>query len=227
MTPEPFPHVEAAIFDMDGLLLDTEIIYTQVTQAIVGEFGKVFDWSIKGNMIGRPEMDSANYLVKALDLPISAQDYLDQRNDLLCQAFPDAAALPGAEQLIRHLSTHGVPIAIATSSSKVMFDLKATKHQSWLAYLIRLSPATMRRVEKGKPAPDLFEVAASEIGAAHPNKTLIFEDAPSGLAAAVAAGMPAVIVPDANMDKSRYQGATLILDSLLDFMPDLFGLPGY
>ncbi len=212
---------------MDGLLLDTEIIYTQVTQAIVGEFGKVFDWSIKGNMIGRPEMDSANYLVKALDLPISAQDYLDQRNDLLRKAFPNAVALPGAEKLIRHLSAHDVPIAIATSSSKAMFDLKATNHQSWFTLFDTVVTSNHEAVKKGKPAPDLFKVAASEIGAAHPNKTLVFEDAPSGLAAAIAAGMPAVVVPDANMDKSRYQDANLILDSLLDFVPDLFGLPGF
>ena len=47
----PATHV---IFDMDGVLLDTERFYTEVTQAIVGRWGKVFDWSVKGNMIGRP-----------------------------------------------------------------------------------------------------------------------------------------------------------------------------
>ena len=113
---------------MDGLLLDTEIIYTQVTQAIVGEFGKVFDWSVKGNMIGRPELDAATYLVDALDLPIQPQEYLEKRNGLLAQAFPNAKALPGAERLIRHLHQHKIPIAIATSSSESMFKLKRTKH---------------------------------------------------------------------------------------------------
>jgi pseudouridine-5'-monophosphatase len=227
MKQKPYPHIEAALFDMDGLLLDTEIIYTQVTQAIVGEFGKVFDWSVKGNMIGRPEMDSANYLVEALDLPISAQDYLDQRNTLLRQAFPDAAALPGAEILIRHLSAHGVPIAIATSSSKEMFDLKASKRHSWFKLFNAVVTSDHIAVKKGKPAPDLFNVAAAEIGATTPDNTLVFEDAPSGLAAAMAAGMPTVVVPDVNMDNSRYQDANLILDSLLNFAPELFGLPQF
>ena len=45
--------VTQVLFDMDGLLLDTETIYTKVTQSIVGRFGKIFDWSVKGNMIGR------------------------------------------------------------------------------------------------------------------------------------------------------------------------------
>ncbi len=51
--------VRSVIFDVDGLLLDTEIVYTRVTQKIVSRFGKTFDWSIKANMIGRAEAESA------------------------------------------------------------------------------------------------------------------------------------------------------------------------
>ena len=76
-----------AIFDVDGLLLETESIYTRVTQQIVGRFGKTYDWSIKGNMIGRPQLDAARYLVDALDLPISAEQYLEERNSLLRKEF--------------------------------------------------------------------------------------------------------------------------------------------
>ena len=49
--------ISQIIFDLDGLLLDTEAIYTEVTQEIVARFGKVFDWSIKSQMISRPELD--------------------------------------------------------------------------------------------------------------------------------------------------------------------------
>ena len=88
----PLP-ASAAIFDMDGLLLDTENIYTEITQKIVGQYGKTYDWSIKGNMIGRPQLDSARYLVEALSLPITAEQYLDQRNGLLREAFPKFVTL--------------------------------------------------------------------------------------------------------------------------------------
>ncbi len=221
-----YPVIKSALFDMDGLLLDTEIIYTQVTQAIVGEFGKVFDWSVKGNMIGRPELDAATYLVDALDLPIAPHQYLEKRNGMLAKAFPDAQALPGAERLVRHLHQHGVPIAIASSSSEPMFVLKATKHASWFDLFDAVVTSDHPDVEKGKPAPDLFNVAAGLIGA-EASSTLVFEDAPSGLAAGIAANMPVVAVPDVNMDKARYSNATLILDSLIEFKPEQFGLAAF
>ena len=63
------PPVTHLLFDMDGLLLDTEIVYTRVTQEIVGRYGKTFTWAVKGNMIGRPAIEAARYLVEAMALP--------------------------------------------------------------------------------------------------------------------------------------------------------------
>ncbi len=220
---KPITHV---LFDMDGLLLDTEIIYTRVTQQIVGRFGKVFDWSIKANIIGRRALDSSRYLVEAMDIPMTAEDYLKERDSLLREAFPDCEPLPGAERLVRHLHENKVPMAVATSSSEDLYFLKTQRHRSWFD----LFPVTVTGddpdIEQGKPAPDIFQVAAKRIGAA-PESTLVFEDAPSGLAAAKAAGMKAIVVPDPNMDKSRYTEADVILNSLAEFDPVEFGLKPY
>ena len=60
--------ISCLIYDMDGLLLDTEGIYTEVTQDIVGEYGKVFDWSVKKTIIGRPASQAAKIIVESLDL---------------------------------------------------------------------------------------------------------------------------------------------------------------
>lgn len=215
--------VSCALFDLDGLLLDTETIYTEVTQQIVGRFGKVFDWSIKSNMIGRPSRDSACYLVEALDLPIGPDTYLQERNALLREAFPTCRALPGAETLVTHLSSHGIPIAVATSSTRDLFELK-TGHHRWFSLFDAVVTSDDPAVKRGKPAPDIF-LRAAHLLRARPALTLVFEDAPSGLDAARAAGMRTVVVPDVNMDRSRYAGADLILDSLADFSPAEFGLP--
>ena len=77
------PEISCIIYDMDGLLLDTESIYTEVTQDIVSEYGKVFDWSIKKKIIGRRSIEAAKIIVESLDLPITPQDYLNLRKDLL------------------------------------------------------------------------------------------------------------------------------------------------
>jgi HAD superfamily hydrolase (TIGR01509 family) len=217
---EPVTH---ALCDMDGLLLDTEIIYTQITQKIVGRFGKTFDWSIKSNMIGRRSEESSRYLVDALALPISPEDYLQERDALLRAAFPHCAELPGARRLISHFSSRGIPIAVASSSSRELYELKTQNHP-WFSMFDVVVTGDDPGIDQGKPAPDIFLRAAALIDAT-PANTLVFEDAPSGLAAATAAGMRTVVVPDPNMDRSCYDGAALILDSLLEFSPADFGLP--
>lgn len=214
--------LDFALFDVDGLLLDTEIIYTEVTQHIVGRFGKVFDWSVKANMIGRAALESAKYLVEVLQLPITAQDYLDERNGLLRERFAQCNAMPGAETLIRHLHQQNVSMAVATSSSQELFQLKKSCHPDWFDLFDIEITSDHPDVNNAKPAPDIFNVAASGLNA-DKKHTLVFEDAPSGLTAGIAAGIRVVVVPDANMDRSRYQGATQILDSLADFKPETFG----
>ena len=217
--------ISHVLFDMDGLLLDTEIVYTRATQQIVGRFGKAFDWSLKSNMIGRPSTDSAQYLIDMLSLPISVEDYLAERDHLMRAGFSSCTPLPGAKELVFHLSAHAIPIAVATSSNRDLFEVKTQNH-SWFALFDAIVTGDEPDVKRGKPAPDIFLSAARRIGAP-PETTLVFEDAPSGLAAAKAAGMRVVVVPDANMDKTRYTGADLILDSLLKFSPGEFGLPEF
>lgn len=218
--------IPIALFDMDGLLLDTEVIYTRVTQHIVGRFGKTFDWSIKSNMIGRPSIDSARYLVAALELPITPEQYLEERGGLLRQYFADCDALPGAERLVRHLNKHGVSIAVATSSERELYEIKTTRHRDWFNLFDCVVTGDDKAVKNGKPAPDIFNVAADRLGSAD-RSAVVFEDAPSGLAAGKAAGMLVVVVPDANMDLRRYQEADCILDSLEQFCPEQFGFPEY
>jgi len=223
---EKRPHIRHVVYDMDGLLLDTEIFYTQVTQEIVGRYGKVFDWTVKSQMIGRPAIESARHLVAVLELPLRPEQYLAEREALLEQRFAEALAKPGAERLVRHLHQHGIPQAVATSSSRAFFELKTTRHRGWFDLFQCVVTGDDPAVAKGKPAPDIFLAAAARLGGVA-SGCLVFEDAPSGNQAALAAGMAVVVVPDPNMDRSRYEGADEILDSLEDFEPAAWGLPGF
>ena len=91
----------AVIFDMDGVLLDTERLYTEATQQIVGRYGKTFDWTIKSHMVGRPAIESARYLVETLSLPILPEEYLAERETELAKWMPEAAPMPGAESSVQ------------------------------------------------------------------------------------------------------------------------------
>lgn len=217
------PTFSYALFDMDGLLLDTEVFYTKVTQSIVGRFGKTFDWSLKSNMIGRPAIDSARYLVEQLELPITAEQYLEERNGLLEVEFANCEALPGARQLVERLHQNKIPIALASSSSFAHYEIKTHKHRSWFDLFDVVVTGDNPAIKNGKPAPDIFLHAAGELGA-KTDVGLVFEDAPSGMQAAKSAGMQVVIVPNPQMDKSRFVHADFILSSLEEFDVSLFGL---
>ncbi|HYC00804.1 MAG TPA: HAD-IA family hydrolase [Candidatus Limnocylindrales bacterium] len=211
------------IFDLDGVLLDTEHFYTEVTQEICGGYGKVFDWSIKRNMIGRPSLESAQYLVEALSLPITPQEYLKRRGARLEELFAGALEQPGAERFTRALCERRVPIAVATSSERRLFELKTGRHGEWFGCFGAVVVGDDPRVKAGKPAPDIFLVAASELGI-EPSRCVVFEDAPAGLQAARAAGMMVVALPDPAMDRAPYESADLVIDSFDQITPEDLGL---
>ena len=220
------PNISCLIYDMDGLLLDTEGIYTEVTQQIVGEYGKVFDWSVKEKIIGRRSIQAAEIIVESLDLPISPQDYLDSRKDVLLEKFKDTEALPGAKEMTTHFFKLGIPQALATSSSSPMFEAKFEKHKKWFSQFAQIVRGDDPELKEGKPAPDIFLLAAKRVGV-DPAECLVFEDAPTGTEAALAAGMSVVVVPDPNMDHCHYKNASQIISSLKDFDPEYWGLPKF
>ncbi|XP_018021444.1 pseudouridine-5'-phosphatase isoform X1 [Hyalella azteca] len=223
---KPVTHV---IFDMDGLLLDTERLYTVAISELTEEYGKAYPWELKVQCMGMKGDASAKLIIDSLELPLTVPEYLEKIDLKYKELFPQAVLLPGAERLVRHLHKHGVPIAIASGSSQTSFDLKTTSHRELMKLFnpVVLSSSDPE-VKAGKPAPDVFLVCAGRFpDKPHSSKCLVFEDAPLGVKAAAAAGMQCVMVPDPRTDKSLTEEATLVLESLEDFKPELFGLPPF
>lgn len=226
-TFKPVTHV---LFDMDGLLLDTERLYTAATERVTRRHGREYSWELKQAVMGTVGSEATRIIIERLQLPMSVQEFEQEMHRSHLELFPDAQLMPGAERLVGHLHRSGVPIAVATSSQPDYFRLKTGKHHTELFAKFHhvLCGGGHPEVPRGKPHPGIFLVAAAKFpDAPPPEKVLVFEDSPNGVEAALAAGMQVVMVPDPRVDEAARKRATLCLASLEDFRPELFGLPPF
>lgn len=150
---------------------------------------------------------------------------------------------------MKHLHTNAIPFALATSSSKEIAEIKMANHTEFFdLFHHKVMGSTDPDVKVGKPAPDIFLVAARRfpdkpdpanvrsnvVKASNEifkiiyfSQCLVFEDAPNGVRAACLAGMQSVMVPDKMVAEELRKEATIVIDSLDDFQPELFGLPPF
>ncbi|KAK0120884.1 hypothetical protein ONS96_011082 [Cadophora gregata f. sp. sojae] len=209
------PPVRACLFDMDGLLIDSEEKYTLATNAVLNKYGKPdIPWSIKAKMQGRAGQAAGDVLHEWAQLPVSREQYMSEVRVLQHEHFPTCKPLAGVETLLSKLaaaqttSKDKVHIALATSSHKWAFDLKTAHLQDSLFTVFQ----TERRIlgddtriprGRGKPSPDIYILALKVINETLPEgekeilpeECLVFEDSVPGVESGRRAGMRVVWVP--------------------------------
>ena len=218
------PNITHLIFDFDGLLLNTEPIYCRVNDIIARRYGKEFTTEIHRKIMGRQAVDCAQILVKELDLPLTPEEHLQARNELIFDMLPEAQPMPGARALTQRFYEQGIPMAIATSSAEVTFKLKVQRYADWLETFNVIVLGSDPAVKNSKPAPDSFLVAAQRLNA-EPAACLVFEDSPAGVKAGKTAGMSVVAVPAAHIERTLYSAADEVLPALAAFEPARWNLP--
>jgi len=130
--------------------------------------------------------------------------------------------MPGAAHLVEALHRRGIPLAIGTSSTRELAELKLSA-QPFAACFQAMACSDDPGVTAAKPAPDVFLLAAERLGA-DPKSCLVFEDTPKGVAAARAAGMQVVAIPDPRMAGRDFEHAQLVLHSLEQVTLQILGL---
>lgn len=165
-TSAVLPKIEYVIFDMDGLMIDSEKVYTDVTNKILGQYGKEMTWDMKAGLMGKPERQAAEHLLASFPyITLTLESYLSQRNALQDAIWPTVPLLPGVQKLVLHLKAHNIPIAVATGSRRRNFELK-TGHLGEVFDCFEgkvVCGDDTRFGMRGKPAPDIFLVAAREM----------------------------------------------------------------
>ncbi len=204
----------AVIFDLDGLLADSESIFYKMYQDLLSPYGGGF--SIQDYMehyTGKLLTENMTAIISRFSLPITLEDGLhilaDMESEYLERGIP---LRPGAMELLKYLKNNNYKIALASSSMKER-ALKILNFHGIAAWFDAL--VFGYEVENGKPAPDIFLKACHQIGA-QPGSSLVLEDSEAGIQAAYSAGIPVICIPDLKYPSDKYADmAADIMDSLV------------
>jgi HAD superfamily hydrolase (TIGR01509 family) len=211
----------AVVFDMDGLMFNTEDVFTAVGTELLRRRGHVFTPELKDAMMGlRPE-PSFGVMIRYCGLPETWQELVAESNTLFVAMLGDyLAPMPGLLDLLGALERAGLPKAIATSSSYVLVEacLKPLDLRKRFRFVLAAED-----IENGKPHPEIYLTAASRLGVP-PNEMMVLEDSQIGCQAAASAGAFTVAVPALHSCNHDFSRASLVVESLAD--PRLYAALG-
>ena len=205
--------IQAVAFDMDGLLINTEDLYEEVTKEILSRRGKVFKEEVRRRMIGLPAPQAYQVLIQSESLQDSWEQ-LHEETEVLFEGILQTrlSRLEGVEQTLSQIQRKGLARCVATSSTKNF----AHQALSIVGILDQVDfVVTAQDVTRGKPHPDNYIEAAKRMGVQGGN-ILVLEDSENGTKAAVSAGAYVISVPNQHTKRGDFTGAKWIVDSLLD-----------
>lgn len=204
---------QAIIFDLDGLLIDSESIYRKITYRMADDLGVTLHDGIWVKQMGRSPLESLTIFKKELGITrYTAQELVDQRNELLLEAYRnDLQILPGAMEIIH--AFHGKKrMAIATGSPGFLMDI-AIEQLGMDGYFEYLLPSD--DVIKGKPDPEIYLRTVSALGLA-PEECVVLEDSSNGALAGHRAGCYVIAVPSIYTKDQDFSFANSVAEDLYD-----------
>lgn len=183
--------LEAVLFDMDGVIIDSEPLWSEAERKLLARRDLRYSPELKEILMGRGSRETAGLLIEYYHLTESVDDIVEERDQLVADLFKEfLQPIPQALDLIISVRDAGIKTALASSSPEHLIELAMEKLRITGLFDLILSG---EHVERGKPAPDIYLKAATELGAA-PGNCVVVEDAPSGVAAAKAAGMSCLAI---------------------------------
>lgn len=218
-----------ALFDLDGTLLDTEIIYATIHQEIINKYGdgKEYTWETRKIALGKTPRQAQEVVIKTHNVKINNDEFTEIKRKRLTQLFPTVKAFPKALEILKFFKAKGLKVAIATSSYRSYLDMKMESNKEMLNYVDAVVCGDDPNIKNGKPAPDIFIEAARVLGETDMSKTIVFEDAINGVQAGRNAGAFTVAIPDSHIrDDPYFKTCPLVLNSLAEFKPEMVGLTG-
>lgn len=209
--------MHALLFDFDGLVVDTETAIYHAWRELYEDHGHDLPLPVYVQCVGSTfgQYDPMAELEKLTGGPVAWDRVLAKKEARIHELQAELDTMPGVRELLLAAERDGIPCAVASSSqrSHVSRWLRRTGLEGAFAAVL-----TRDDVERAKPFPDLFLGAAAALGVA-PRDALVLEDSRNGLRAALAAGVPCVVVPSPVTRGSDFAGAAAILETLHEVTP--------
>lgn len=217
--------IEGIVFDLDGLMVDSEPLAKKAWRQFLDGFDCVLDSETINSMFGLRHRDCARLIRDAFGLELSVEQVIERESAIFKGLVGNGtlAVMPGLHKLLGAIDERGVPRAVATSGSRWYAPIALASIGTNNGFVAVL---TGDDVVNGKPAPDIYLAAAEAIGLP-PQSCLALEDAPNGILAAKAANMICVAVPNemtAGLDLSAADRVYASLSAVADDLDQLLAL---
>ena len=210
--------IEAVVFDLDGVLIQSEELWNEVREQLAQERGGRYDAQAQRDMMGMSSPEWSRYMHEVVGLPESPDEIMGEVVALMEARYREELPLiAGAVEAVERLAVRW-PLGLASSSNRVLIDLVLE-----LSGLNRFFKATVssEEVARGKPAPDVYLEACRRLGV-EPTRAAAVEDSHAGIASAKAAGMRVVAIPNPSFPPgdAALANADLVLGSLDELTPE-------
>jgi HAD superfamily hydrolase (TIGR01509 family) len=210
--------IQAVIFDMDGVIADSEPIHVKAEKELFLPYGVALEDEELQRFMGFGIEPMLKKLIEKYGVPVRADAlYAVHRENLLRLMRQKLEPVPGALELIRLLHHGGVSLALATSSFREMADMVTRKFGIEKCFRTVM---TVEDISRSKPDPEIFLKASAEMGFG-PKECLVVEDSTNGVRAARAAGMTCIGLRNPNSGRQNHDGADVVVDSLRQVTPGL------
>ena len=210
--------IAAVVFDLDGVLLDSEAAWVKVKKEFTEETGGHWKEQAQWDMLGMSSIEWSRYMHDELGVPAPPEQISSAVADRLAQQYREQLPLiPGALEAVRSLARHW-PLGLASSSNRNVIDL--VLQAAGLAEAFEATVSS-EEVGAGKPAPDVYLEAAKGLGVEAADCVAI-EDSANGIRSAHAAEMAVIAIPNRDFppDPEALALADVVLDSLEELNPE-------
>jgi HAD superfamily hydrolase (TIGR01509 family) len=211
--------IDAVVFDLDGVIVDSEQVWDEVRERYTRESGGTYIESATRDMMGMSAPEWSRYMSDTLHVPGTPEQINDAIVELMLARYGEEPPLiPGAVDAVRRIGARW-PLAIASSSNPELIDV--VLRVSGLDSLIDVAVSS-QMVARGKPAPDVYLEAASRLGV-DPARCAAVEDSHNGIRSAHAAGMRVIAIPNAHFppDEEALALADVVVRSVDELVPEL------